>query len=212
MPLASANLSWLFTELPLLDRIDAAARAGFTGVEMLDPYEVPLRQLRARLDAAGLRQVLINSRSGRAEDGGRGLACLPGRDAAFRDLVSARWSYATALDCRPCSPDGRRAAGGSVTRHRGGGIRPTLAWAAEAAAAAGVRLVIEPINQHDIPGYYLRTQEQAAALVAAVGADRVGLQFDVSITASGAGRRDAPPRGADAARRPHASRRRSGSQ
>jgi hydroxypyruvate isomerase len=175
----SANLSWLFTELSLPDRFDAAAEAGFEGVEILDPYEVPARLLRQRLDAAGLTQVLINSPFGPPEDGGRGLACVPAREQPFRDSVERALEYAAALDCRmvhlmagvvPAGVPYDLAAALYATR---------LGWAAERAATAGVRLSIEAINRRDIPGYFLATQEQAAAFVAAVGPERAGLQFDV---------------------------------
>jgi hydroxypyruvate isomerase len=174
----SANLNWLFADLPLLERFEAAAKAGFKGVELIAPYEVPARTIRERLDGAGLRQILINTYAGERA-GDRGLACIPGRENEFRDSVRRALDYAATLDCKLV--------------HVMAGVQPKdvsdaaaaalytiqLAWAAELAHAAGVRLVIEPINQRDIPGYFLRTQEQAAALIAAIGADRVGLQFDV---------------------------------
>ena len=179
LPRLCANLDFLFTELPLLDRFDAAAEAGFGGVELLAPYEAPAAALRARLNAAGLAAVLINSFAGDREKGERGMACLPGREQAFRDSIELSLEYASALGC------------GMV--HFMGGVRPDdvpvdlaaalyatrLAWAAERARAAGVRLMVEAINQRDIPGYVVRTQEQAAALVAAAGTDVAGLQFDV---------------------------------
>jgi hydroxypyruvate isomerase len=174
-----ANLNFLFTEVPLLDRFEAAAAAGFRGVELLAPYEAPAAALRARLDAAGLSAVLINSFAGDREKGERGMACLPGKEPAFRDSIERSLEYASALGC------------GMI--HFMGGVKPDdvpfdlaaalyatrLAWAAERARAAGVRLMLEAINQRDIPGYVVRTQEQAAALVKAIGTDSVGLQFDI---------------------------------
>jgi hydroxypyruvate isomerase len=174
-----ANLNFLFTDLPFLDRFEAAAKAGFEGVELLAPYEAPAKAIRARLDGAGLQQVLFNSPSGDRAAGERGMACIPGRESEFRDSVRRALDYAAALDCRLV--------------HLMAGVQPTdvpleraaalytlhLAWAAEQAQAAGVRLAIEAINQRDIPGYFLRTQEQAAAIVESVGHDRVGLQFDI---------------------------------
>ena len=174
-----ANLNFLFTDLPFLDRFEAAAKAGFKGVELLAPYEVPAEAIRERLNGAGLKQVLLNSPSGDRAAGERGMACVPGRGHEFRESVRRALDYAATLD-------------GELI-HLMAGVQPKevphdtaaalyavhLAWAAELALAAGVRLVIEAINQHDVPGYFLRTQEQAAALVAATGADRVGLQFDI---------------------------------
>lgn len=178
-PRFCANLNFLFAELPFLDRFEAAAEAGFEGVEMLAPYEAPARVIRERLDGAGLRQVLLNTPAGDRARGERGMACIPGRAAEFREGVHRALDYAAALDC------------GLV--HLMAGVQPEgvpydtaaalyaihLAWAAEQAQAAGVRLCIEAINHRDVPGYFLRTQEQAAAIIAAVGAGRVGLQFDL---------------------------------
>jgi len=174
-----ANLGFLFGEVPFLERFDAAARAGFTGVEYASPYDYLASELRSRLSGAGLTQVLINSPAGNRAAGERGMACLPGRVAAFRDGVAQALDYAVALDCKLV--------------HVMAGVPPpdvawdtaaalyaaNLAWAAEKAKAAGVRLVIEPLNPRDAPGYLLRTQEQGAAIVAAIGHDRLGLQFDI---------------------------------
>jgi hydroxypyruvate isomerase len=174
-----ANLGFLFSEVPFRDRFDAAARAGFTGVEYASPYDYPAAELRARLKATGISQVLINSPAGNREAGERGMACVPGRVAAFQDGLAQALDYATALDCKLV--------------HVMAGVRPqdvaydtpaalyaaNLAWATEKALTAGVRLVIEPLNPRDAPGYLLRTQEQGAAIVAAIGHDRLGLQFDI---------------------------------
>jgi hydroxypyruvate isomerase len=174
-----ANLGFLFPELPFLDRFAAAAQAGFAGVEYASPYEYGVAELRSRLRDNGLTQVLINSPAGNRAAGERGFACLPEREAQFRDGVAQALDYAGALDCRLV--------------HVMAGVPPAdlpyetalalyaanLAWAAERAVAAGVRLVIEPLNPRDAPGYLLRTQEQGAAIVAAIGRDRLGLQFDL---------------------------------
>jgi hydroxypyruvate isomerase len=174
-----ANLGFLFPELPFLDRFAAASRAGFAGVEFASPYEYPAAELRWRLSDNGLTQVLINSPAGHRAAGERGFACLPGRETQFRDSVGRALDYAAALDCRLV--------------HVMAGVPPAdlpyetalalyavnLAWAAERAVAAGIRLVIEPLNPRDAPGYLLHTQEQGAAIVAAIGRDRLGLQFDL---------------------------------
>jgi hydroxypyruvate isomerase len=128
---------------------------------------------------AGLAQVLINSPVGDRDAGERGMACVPGRTASFRDGVLRALDYAAALDCRlihlmaGVPPQG-------VARDTALALyAANLAWAAEKALAAGVRLVIEPLNPRDAPGYLLATQEQGAAIVAAIGHDRLGLQFDI---------------------------------
>ncbi|HLY46152.1 MAG TPA: 2-oxo-tetronate isomerase [Stellaceae bacterium] len=179
MPRFCANLGFLFPEVPFLDRFAAAARAGFTGVEFASPYEYKAAELRARLDDNGLTQALINSPAGNRAAGERGFACLPGREGAFRDGLNQAFDYAAALDCKRV--------------HVMAGMPPqdlpldtalalyaaNLAWAGERALAAGVKLVIEPLNPRDAPGYLLRTQEQGAAIAAAIGRDRLGLQFDI---------------------------------
>jgi len=179
MPRLAANLSMLFNEVGFLDRFDAAARAGFTAVEYLFPYAHPAAALKARLAATGLRQVLFNAPPGDWAAGERGLASLPGRQAEFRDGIHRALDYATALDCPlvhcMAGIPGRDAAPATAAAV----YAANLAWAAGQAQAAGVRLIIEPINHRDMPGYHLNTQAQGAAVVEALGADRVGLQFDV---------------------------------
>ena len=179
MPRFAANLSMMFNEVPFLDRFDAAARAGFQGVEFLFPYEHPAAELRRRLAGAGLTQALFNLPPGDWAKGERGLACLPGRQAEFRAGVARALEYATALDCKLVHCMAGIVPAGVSQATAGAVYAANLAFAAEQAQAAGVKLVIEPINHRDMPGYYLNTQAQGAAIVAAIGADRLGLQFDV---------------------------------
>src|SRR5437764_11168565 len=100
MPRLGANIGFLFVEMPFLDRFEAAARAGFAGVEFASPYEYSAAELRARLQANGLSLVLINSPAGNRATGERGFACLPGRGDTFRDGVNQALDYSTALDCK----------------------------------------------------------------------------------------------------------------
>jgi len=179
MPRFCANIGFLFPEIPFLDRFAAAAEAGFAGVEFASPYEFTAAELRSRLAAAGVSLVLINSPAGDRSKGERGFACLPGKTGIFRDGIEQALDYATSLDCK--------------LLHVMAGVPPAdlpydtalalyavnLAWAAERAQQAGVMLTIEPLNPRDAPGYLLRTQEQGAAVVAAIGRDRIGLQFDL---------------------------------
>lgn len=179
MPRFCANLSMLFTEVPFLDRFDAAARAGFEAVEFLFPYEHPPNELRARLDAAGLVQVLFNAPPGDWDRGERGTAGLPGRSMEFRDGVRRALDYAQALGCGLVHVMAGIPAADVSPVTSLGVFAANLAWAAELSQGAGVRLVIEPINHRDMPGYLLSTTAQAAAIVEAIGRDRLGLQFDV---------------------------------
>lgn len=179
MPRFCANLGFLFPELPFLDRFAAAASAGFTGVEFASPYEYPVAVLRGRLNDNGLTQVLINSPAGNRAAGERGFACLPGRQGDFRDGVSQALDYAVALGCRLIHVMAGVPPAGLAYDTALALYAQNLAWAGERALAAGVGLVIEPLNSRDAPGYLLRTQEQGAAIVAAIGRDRLGLQFDL---------------------------------
>ncbi|CAH2604995.1 putative hydroxypyruvate isomerase [Rhodovastum atsumiense] len=179
MPRLAANLTMLFNEVDFLDRFDAAAQAGFSGVEFLFPYDYPVAELRTRLQANGLTQVLFNLPPGNWSAGERGLAALPGRQAEFRDSVRQALEYAAALGCRTLhcmagipGPEVPFATAAAV-------YAANLAWAAEQAHGAGVKLAIEPINHRDMPGYHLHTLAQGAAIVTAIGPDRLGLQFDI---------------------------------
>ncbi|MBW4093533.1 MAG: hydroxypyruvate isomerase [Proteobacteria bacterium] len=179
MPRFAANLSMMFTEVDFLDRFDAAARAGFRGVEFLFPYDHPAAEIRRRLDAAGLTQALFNMPPGDWARGERGMACLPGRQGEFREGVKRALDYAAALDCKLVHCMAGLVPAGVSLVTAGAVYAANLAWAAEQAHAVGVKLVIEPINHRDMPGYFLNTQAQGAAIVEAIGRDRLGLQFDV---------------------------------
>jgi hydroxypyruvate isomerase len=180
MPRLCANLRWLFTETTFLDRFDAAARAGFTAVEYPSPYEYSVAELRARLSACGLKQILINTPAGDpADGGGAGLASAPGRQAMFRDGLKQALDYASALDCGLVHVMAGVAPPGASHDAAAAVYASNVIWAAEAAKGSGVKLVLEAINQHDVPGFFLRTQEQGAALVEAIGPDQVALQFDI---------------------------------
>jgi hydroxypyruvate isomerase len=178
MPKLAANLSMMFNEVPFLDRFALAAQNGFQAVEFLFPYDFPAAEIRRRLDDNGLTQALFNMPPGDWAAGERGIASLPGRQAEFREGVARALDYAGALGCKLV-----HAMAGIPT-----GVNPVtaaaiyannLAYAAERAHAQGVKVVIEPINHRDMPGFHLNTMAQGAALVEAIGFDRLGLQFDV---------------------------------
>jgi hydroxypyruvate isomerase len=178
MPRFAANLTMLFGEVPFLDRFEAAARAGFRGVEYLFPYEWPAAELRARLDRHGLVQVLHNLPAGDWGKGERGIACLPDRVAEFRAGVARAAEYAAALGC----PRVNCLAGIAPAGADPGRLRETLVGNLRFAAArlgdAGIRLVVEPINTRDMPGFFLHRTAQALSVLDEVGAPDVGLQYD----------------------------------
>jgi hydroxypyruvate isomerase len=179
VPRFAANLSMMFNEVPFLDRFQAAAKAGFQAVEYLFPYEYPATELRKRLDDNGLKQVLFNMPPGDWSVGERGLASLPGRTAEFREGVKKALDYAAELSCDLVHCMAGIAPAGEHPATLASLYAANLAWAAEQAHAAGVKIVIEPINHRDMPGYVLHTMAQGAAVVEAIGRDRLGLQFDI---------------------------------
>jgi 2-dehydrotetronate isomerase len=175
MPRFAANLNFLFTELPLLDRFDAAAKAGFTAVESTNLYDAAAEEVAARLKANGLTLALFNMPAGNAAAGERGLAALAGREGDFRAAFETALRYADATG-------GRRTHLTAGVVHQGA-RRATyvanLRRAAQVAAAAGLEVLIEPINRRDIPGYFLNTTGEARAIVHEVGAPNLRLQFDL---------------------------------
>ena len=192
MPRFAANLSLLYPELPFLDRFEAAARDGFDAVEYLFPYAYGMNELAARLKGNGLQQVLFNAPPGGTDAAGidaawaagdRGTACVPQRVAEFRAGVELALRWADALDC----PRIHCMAGLSTESAAGAGqesaarsvYMSNLGWAADQAARAGRDILIEPINPRDMPGFFLNRQDQAHAIVQAVGAPNLKVQFDL---------------------------------
>jgi hydroxypyruvate isomerase len=179
MPRFAANLSMLYPELDFLDRFEAAAKDGFRAVEYLFPYAYEQRELAARLSANGLQQVLFNGPPGDWERGERGLACLPGREAEFREGILKALDYAAALACPRVHVMAGLVPGGTERD----AVQPTyidnLRWAAIEAAKAGLDLLIEPINTRDIPRFFLNRQDHAHEIVEAVGALNLQVQMDL---------------------------------
>lgn len=179
MPRFDANLNYLFTELPFLDRFAAAADCGFKGIEILVPYEAPAGAIRQRLEAAGVEAVLINTPMGDPAKGDRGLACLPGREADFKVALSRALEYAAELRCPRIHVVAGVMPHGADRARFDGTYRANLAWAAPEAAKAGVTLCLEPINPHDIPGFFLNTAAQARTVIEALGQPNIRLQYDL---------------------------------
>ena len=179
MPRFAANLSMLFTEVDFLERFDAAAAAGFTGVEYLFPYDYPAEVIKARLDANQLEQVLFNLPAGDWASGERGIACHPARVDEFRAGVDQAIAYAQVLGNKQVNclagiyPQGHDRA---VVEQC---FIDNLKYAAEKLAAAGIKLVMEMINTRDIPGFYLNTTQQALAIRDQVGSANLYLQYDI---------------------------------
>jgi hydroxypyruvate isomerase len=179
MPKFAANLTMLFTELPFFDRFEAAARADFTAVEFLFPYAYAIGDIKQRLDANRLQLVLHNLPAGDWDAGERGIACLPDRIDEFRAGVATAVRYAKGLGVLQLNclagktPVGIEA---DLVRHT---LVGNLRYAATALEQAGLNLLIEPINTHDIPGFYLSRTQQALDILDEVGADNAYLQYDI---------------------------------
>jgi hydroxypyruvate isomerase len=175
----AANLSMMFPELEPAERFQAARRCGFTAVEYLRPYEFPLADVQHWLQDAGLELILLNSPLGNPAAGERGLGTLPGRQADFRDGVDLTLDYANGL--------------GAGMVHLMAGVVPEGLTRAECeavfienaraacvvAAKRGVKLLLEPLNARDVPGYLHSTSAGARRIIEAVGHENLYLQYDL---------------------------------
>jgi len=179
MPRLAANLTMMYTEHSFLDRFAAAARDGFTAVEYLFPYEHPAATLAALLKEHGLSQVLFNSPPGDWKAGERGIAALPGREQEFRDGFLLALEYARVLQSPRIHAMAGLAPAGADRAQLLGVYTSNLSWAAEQARAAGIDLLIEPIAQRNIPGFFLNRQEEAHAIVAEIGAPNLKILMDL---------------------------------
>ncbi len=175
MPRLAANLAYLFTERPLLERFGAAARAGFKTVELQFPYDHAPSAVKAEIDRHGLTQLGLNTAQGRS--GEFGLAAVPGRERDWETLFKQALDYVVAI-------------GGSQIHCLAGKVPPeqrpaaervfiaNLTRAADAALKNSITLLIEPINPRDRPDYFLNRVEHAADVIAKIGKPNVKMQFD----------------------------------
>ena len=179
MPRFAANLTMLFNEAPFLDRFERAAQAGFEAVEFLFPYDFKADEIKKRLDDNGLKLVLHNLPAGDWAAGERGIACHPERVDEFRAGIARGIDYALALGVGQLNVLAGKAPAGvpdAVLRET---LVGNLAHAAAALKDAGLKLLIEPINTFDIPGFYVNRTTQALAILDEVGADNAFVQYDI---------------------------------
>jgi hydroxypyruvate isomerase len=179
MPRFAANLTMLFTEVPFLDRFEPAAKAGFKAVEFLFPYAHQVQDIKRRLDDNGLQLVLHNLPAGNWEAGERGIACHPDRINEFRAGVGQAITYAKALGVGQLNCLAGKTPAGVADEVLRATFVDNLRFAAAALKAEGLRLLIEPINTFDIPGFYLNRTAQAAGILDEVGADNAFIQYDI---------------------------------
>jgi hydroxypyruvate isomerase len=179
MPRFAANLTMLFTEVPFLDRFERAASAGFEAVEFLFPYAYAAREIRQRLDGAGLKLVLHNLPAGDWDAGERGIACLPDRVAEFREGVDKAVAYAEALGVGQLNCLAGKARDGVAPELLHETFVENLGYAAAQLGKSKLDLLIEPINTIDIPGFFLNRTAQAASILAETGAANAYIQYDI---------------------------------
>ena len=180
MPRLAANLTMMFNEAPFLDRFGLAAKAGFTGVEYLFPYDFPSDDIGEQLDKHGLQQVLFDFPVGDFAAGERGIAIQPDRQAEFQDGVGRALEYARALNCR------RLTVLAGLTRDTG--VAPVemqqtlienVQFAADATAEYGITVLLEALNTVDTPAFFLFRTAHARSIVEAADRKNVKLQYDI---------------------------------
>jgi hydroxypyruvate isomerase len=179
MPRFSANLSFLYQDLPFLDRFAAAADDGFPAVEYVSPYEHPPDRVAETLARHGLKQALFNLPAGDWAGGERGIGCLPDRVQEFRASVDTAIRYGQALGCTKINCLAGLAPARADPVALGATLVANLRYAADRLADAGIRLLLEPINLRDMPGFFVSTTHHAERILEAVGDDNLFIQYDI---------------------------------
>jgi len=179
MPRFAANLSFLFQEFGFIDRFAAAAAQGFAAVEFMFPAEHAPATVAAALRDQGLQMALMNAPAGDWAAGERGLAALPDRRRDFRAAMARGLDFAGAIGCPKLHVLAGLVPQGADIRAHQACYMDNLAWAAQQALGFGITLTIEPINQRDIPGFFLSDFDYAERVIAEIGAPNLRLQFDI---------------------------------
>jgi hydroxypyruvate isomerase len=179
VPKFSANLTFLYADLPFLDRFAAAAADGFPAVEYVGPYEHPPEVIAELLKRHNLVQALFNLPAGNWGGGERGIGCLPDRVDEFRQSVTTAVRYGKALGCPKINCLAGIAPAGVDRATLQATLVENLKYAAPRLADAGIKLLLEPINQRDIPGFFVSYTDHAEEIFAAVGSDNLFLQYDI---------------------------------
>ena len=179
MPQFAANLTMLFTEAPFLDRFEKAHNSGFKAVEFLFPYPFPATEIQKKLDQYGLKLVLHNLPAGDWDAGERGIACHPDRVEEFRMGVAKAIEYAKALGVPQLNCLAGKAPAGVEKKLLHDTFVSNLKYAAAELKKVNLKLLIEPINTFDIPGFFLSTTQQALDIIQEVAADNLFVQYDI---------------------------------
>jgi len=179
MPQFAANLTMLFNEVPFLDRFEKSAKAGFKAVEFLFPYPFSASEIKQKLEQHQLKLILHNLPAGDWDAGERGIACHPDRKEEFRAGVAKAIEYAKVLGVHQLNCLAGKAPAGVDPKVLHSTFIDNLRYAAAELKKANLRLLIEPINTYDIPGFFLNTTQQAVDVLAEVGADNLFIQYDI---------------------------------
>lgn len=175
----AANLSMMFNEVPFIQRFERAAQAGFKGVEYLFPYEEDADVIAGELKKYQLTQALFNMPAGNWGAGERGMASIPGREAEFAQGVQTALKYALALGCKQVHAMAGKVDDKFTHEEQKACFIKNIQHAADVMAEHGIRVLIEPINTRDMPGYFLTTQKQAEALLPEINRENVFIQLDL---------------------------------
>ena len=178
MPKFSANLSFLYPQLPFLERFAAAAADGFRAVEYVGAYAFPPEQIADLLKQHKLEQALFNLPAGNWDGGERGIGALPDRIDEFKQSVDTAIHYGKALGCTKINCLAGIAPKGADPAVLESTLVSNLQYAAPRLADAGIKLLLEPINQRDIPSFYVSTTAHAERIMAAVESDNLYIQYD----------------------------------
>jgi hydroxypyruvate isomerase len=179
MPQFAANLTMLFTEAPFLDRFEKAYNSGFKAVEFLFPYPFPAAEIQKKLGQYGLKLVLHNLPAGDWDAGERGIACHPDRVAEFRTGVAKAIEYAKVLGVPQLNCLAGKIPAGVDKKILHDTFVSNLKYAAAELKKVNLKLLIEPINTFDIPGFFLSTTQQALDIIKEVAADNLFVQYDI---------------------------------
>jgi hydroxypyruvate isomerase len=179
MPQFAANLTMLYNEVPFLERFERAANSGFKAVEFLFPYAYEAAEIKNLLEKHQLKLVLHNLPAGDWDAGDRGIACHPGRVEEFSAGVAKAIEYANYLNVGQVNCLAGKAPVGVDAKLAHDTFVSNLKYAAEQLKQVKIKLLIEPINTFDIPGFFLSKTQQALDILSEVGADNLFIQYDI---------------------------------
>ncbi|WP_022940325.1 2-oxo-tetronate isomerase [Psychromonas hadalis] len=175
----AANLTMLFTEVPFLARFEKAHQAGFKAIEYLFPYAFEVKDLAEKMQQYQFEQALFNMPPGNWDKGERGFAAIPGREEEFKESVITAITYAQALNCKKVHAMSGLIDGRFTQAQHVATFISNIRYAADKFAEQGIELMIEPLNDRDVPNYFISHQRDAVELIKQVNRPNVKLQLDL---------------------------------